>query len=118
MRFPLHSLKLVTTCNLLFFANRMTLGSMGWKNSCHIEESNADTSVPRANVKVAHALCKGDAVTYQVVHESGITDDWILEHIIPNMVRGMSSFWRVTARTRPVILLTGLMVSPLRGPVF
>ena len=85
---------------------------MGWKNSCHIEESYADTSVPRANVKVAHALCKGDAVTYRVVQESGITDDWILEHITPNMVRGMSSFWRVTAYGQ-----SSLGTSILRGVI-
>lgn len=32
-------------------------------------------------------MCKGGAIFYQIHERSGVTEDWILEHVVPNMVR-------------------------------
>ena len=62
-------------------------------------------TIPYVDAKVAAKLCKGGAITYQHVDGSGITDDWILQHVVPNMrnhlerevciVFGRALLWRI-----------------------
>jgi hypothetical protein len=47
----------------------------------------ADINIPFVDAKVASALCKGGVVEYLVETSSGITDAWILQYVVPNMVR-------------------------------
>ena len=35
---------------------------------------------------MAAALCKGGVIAYAVDESSGITNNWILDHVVPNMV--------------------------------
>lgn len=66
----------------------------------------ADINIPFVDAKVASALCKGGVVEYLVETSSGITDAWILQYVVPNMVRagmqqqlclnfGRAILWRV-----------------------
>ncbi len=62
------------------------------------------------DAKVAAALCKGGVVAYLVDPDSGITDDWILQYVVPNMVQhgietqvckvlGRAMLWRLFDRS-------------------
>ena len=77
-----------------------------WKNSTRQHDTYADTVIPYVDAKVAAALCKGGVITYQVIKESGITDGWIMDHVVPNMARfgisrevclvlGRAMLWRI-----------------------
>ena len=56
------------------------------KNSSRQHESYASTSIPYIDAKVAAALCKGCVCAYILDELSGITDEWLLAHVTPNMV--------------------------------
>ena len=56
-----------------------------WKHRKHQQDTYADTTIPYVDAKVAAALCKGGPVDYVVKKESGITDQWILDYVVPNM---------------------------------
>ena len=45
-------------------------------------------TIPFVNAKVAKILTIGGPVAYFVRANSGITDAWIMDHVVPNMVRG------------------------------
>ena len=49
-------------------------------------ETYIDTFIPWVDAKCAQALAKGGAIVYTVQEGSGVTDDWILTHVVPNMV--------------------------------
>ena len=57
-----------------------------WKNTRHIQDVYTDVNLPYIDAKVASVMCKGGAVAYIVNDASGISEEWILEHIVPNMV--------------------------------
>ena len=56
-----------------------------WKNSRHQQDTYADTTIPFVDAKVAVALCKGGPVAYVVKDASGITDQWVLDYVVPSM---------------------------------
>ena len=75
-----------------------------------MHETYADTSIAFVDAKVAAAMCKGGVIAYLVDEMSGITDKWILDHVVPNMVRhgideqvckvlGHSVLWRLFNRS-------------------
>ena len=75
-----------------------------------MHETYADTSIAFVDAKVAAAMCKGGVIAYLVDEMSGITDKWILDHVVPNMVRhgideqvckvlGCSVLWRLFDRS-------------------
>ncbi len=76
-----------------------------WKSDKHQQDTYANVTIPYIDARVASKLCKGETITYQHVDGSGITDDWILEHVIPNMqnylecevciVFGHALLWRI-----------------------
>jgi hypothetical protein len=39
------------------------------------------------DAKVAAAMCKGGVIAYEIDPLSGISDNWILDYVVPNMVR-------------------------------
>ena len=75
-----------------------------------MHETYADTTIAFVDAKVAAAMCKGGVIAYVVDQMSGVTDKWILDHVVPNMVRkgideqvckvlGRSVLWRVFDRS-------------------
>jgi len=58
-----------------------------WKNTRQQHKTYADTSLTYVDAKVAAALCKGRVIAYLVDPGSGITDELILQHVIPNLMR-------------------------------
>jgi hypothetical protein len=60
-----------------------------WKNSRRQQDTYADTTIPFVDAKVASALCKGGPVAHVVKEASGITDQWILDYVVPNMRGGL-----------------------------
>ena len=57
-----------------------------WKNSRQQHETYADTNIAYVDAKVAAAMCKGGKLVYEVDPLSGVTDNWILDNVVPNMV--------------------------------
>ena len=61
------------------------------------------TTIPYPDGLVVAVLCKDGPITYHLKEESGISDDWILEHVSPNItsvfgiksqtVLGLSLLW-------------------------
>jgi hypothetical protein len=51
-----------------------------------MHETYADVQIAFVDAKVASAMCKGGAITYAIDDLTGISDDWILEHVVPCMV--------------------------------
>ena len=39
------------------------------------------------DAKVAAAMCKGGVIAYEIDPLSGVSDNWILDYVVPNMVR-------------------------------
>ncbi len=60
-----------------------------WKNCRCQQDTYADTTIPFVDAKVAAALCKGGPVAYIVKDASGITDQWILDYVVPSMKQGL-----------------------------
>ena len=58
-----------------------------WKNSRRQQDTYTNTTIFYVDAKVAASMCKSGAITYVVDEESGVTDEWILDHVVPNMVR-------------------------------
>ena len=58
-----------------------------WKNSRCQHETYADTDIGWIDAKVASSLCKGGPVAYVVDPLSGVTDQWILDHVVPNLTK-------------------------------
>ncbi len=79
------------------------------QSHCKLDKCQQDTyasvTIPYVDAKVAAKSCKGGAITYQLIDGSGITDDWILQHVAPNMrnhleqefciVFGHALLWRI-----------------------
>jgi hypothetical protein len=81
-----------------------------WKNTRRQHETYADTILAYVDAKVAAALCKGGVIAYLVDPGSGITDEWILQHVVPNLMRhgielqvckvlGRAMLWRLFDRS-------------------
>ena len=51
-----------------------------------MHETYADVQIAFVDAKVASAKCKGGAITYAIDDLTGISDDWVLEHVVPCMV--------------------------------
>ena len=54
-----------------------------WKSGSRQQDTYADTTIPYVDAKVAAALCKGGPISFLVKEESGITDQWILDYVVP-----------------------------------
>ncbi len=56
-----------------------------WKNSRRQHETYADTDIGWVDAKVASSLCKGGPIAYVIDPLSGVTDQWVLDHVVPNL---------------------------------
>eukprot|EP00979_Chaetoceros_neogracilis_P005961 scaffold1169_cov146-Chaetoceros_neogracile.AAC.1 len=52
-----------------------------WKETRHVQDGYVEVTVPWPDAKVAAALCKGKPIHYCVKERSGISEQWIIEHI-------------------------------------
>ena len=69
------------------------------------QDDYCDVDLPLPDAKVCQALCKGGAVGYKVRQGAGISDDWILDYVVPGIaaklprlvaiVLGKALLWRV-----------------------
>ena len=77
-----------------------------WKGGHkRMQDGYASVTLPFPDAKVAAALCKGGPIHYSVKANSGITKEWILEHVVPNiaanldkqvaLVLGRALLWRI-----------------------
>ena len=93
-----------------------------WKGDHRQQDTYADTTIPYVDAKVAAALCKGGPIFYMQKEGSGITNQWILDYVVPNMahhlprqacvVLGRALLWKifhVSGEQLPIQLCTGVM---------
>ena len=77
-----------------------------WKGSDRQQDQYADTTIPHVDAIVAATLCVGGLIAYFVRNGSGVSSDWILEHVTPHMfaaniprqvciVLGRALLWKV-----------------------
>jgi len=55
-----------------------------WKGKARVGDRYDDVELPWPDVKVASMLCIGGPCKYIVREESGVTDDFILRHVMPS----------------------------------
>ncbi|KAL9179019.1 hypothetical protein ACHAXT_011992 [Thalassiosira profunda] len=53
-----------------------------WKNK-RIQETYADTVLPWPDIKSASKLCMGGICLYKLKPGSGLSDEWLIEHVTP-----------------------------------
>lgn len=58
-----------------------------WKSGDRQQDTYSDTTIPYVDAKVAAALCKGGPVAFVVKDEAGITDQWILDYVVPHIAQ-------------------------------
>ena len=59
-----------------------------WKSAgCRIVRRYISNELPVADAKVASHLCVGGACKYTLNEQAGITDAWLLEHVVPHICR-------------------------------
>jgi hypothetical protein len=77
-----------------------------WKGgNKRMQDGYASVTLPFPDAKVAAALCKGGPIHYSVKANSGISKEWIFEHVVPNIfanydehvaiVLGRALLWRI-----------------------
>ena len=67
-------------------ASRDDVDSRGrWRKRKRQSDTYIDPSLPYPDAKVAAILCKGGPIAYKVKDGSGISDDWIVCHIVPRV---------------------------------
>ena len=76
-----------------------------WKGKGRQQDDYSDTTLPYPDAKVCAALCKGGPVHYKVRENSGISNQWILDFVVPNtrsqycesvsLVLGRALLWRI-----------------------
>ena len=75
-----------------------------WKQKKQ-QDKYVSTDVPYADAKVCGALCKGGPIHCHLKEESGISSNWICDHVVPNIkqvygpvvakVLGHALMWRI-----------------------
>jgi hypothetical protein len=76
-----------------------------WKGDSRQQDVYADTTIPYVDAKVAAALCKGGPVAFLPKEELGITDQWVLDYVVPHLpahlprqvcvVLGRALLWKI-----------------------
>lgn len=76
-----------------------------WKGQKRQQDSYANVTIPYVDAKVAAALCKGGACAYQIIQGRNITNDWILDYVVPHIrehcdravaiVLGKALMWKI-----------------------
>ena len=58
-----------------------------WKGNRRQQDDYTDLELPLPDAKAAAALCKGGPIGYKIKEESGISDSWLLDYVVPNCGR-------------------------------
>ena len=61
-----------------------------WKSKGRVSDVYDDIEIPFPDAKVAGKLCIGGPWKYVVKENSGITNGWLLKHLVPNTCTGVS----------------------------
>jgi len=56
-----------------------------WKRRTEQVDTYIDVELPYPDAKVAAALCIGGPCKYVLNEESGVSDDWLLQYVVPNI---------------------------------
>jgi hypothetical protein len=84
-------------------ASRDDVDSRGrWKKRKRQSDTYIDPCLPWPDAKVASLLCKGGPCSYVVKEGSGMSDDWILQYVVPRIT---SRFPRAVALVLGRVLL-------------
>ena len=67
-----------------------------WKREKRTSDVYEEGEIPYPDAKVAAMLCPGGACSYRIRENSPVTDDWILENVVPNITN--SSYGRGLAK--------------------
>ena len=62
-----------------------------WKTDRRVGDRYEDVELPFVDAKVAGMTCVGGPCSYRIKADSPVTDDWILEHVVPN-IAGHASY--------------------------
>jgi hypothetical protein len=57
-----------------------------WRGQQRMVNRYIDTESPYVDAKVAAALCLGGPISYKLEEGSGVTDDWLLENVVPKLL--------------------------------
>ncbi len=56
-----------------------------WKRRTEQVDIYIDVELPYPDANVAAALCIGGPCKYVLNEESGVSDDWLLQYVVPNI---------------------------------
>ena len=56
-----------------------------WKGKCRASDACDEPELPHVDAKVAAMLCPGGPCSCRIKSDSPVMDDWILEHVVPNI---------------------------------
>ena len=97
-----------------------------WKGQKRIVDTYIDVSLPYPDAKVASSLCVGGPVKYALRRDSRITEDWLVEHVSPNIARifprqvaivlGKALLWAI-CDVEASTLIDNVMVENVRSSV-
>jgi hypothetical protein len=83
-----------------------------WKRSRKQVDDYIDVTLPWPDAKVASKLCIGGPIKYVLKEGSGLCDDWLFEHVVPNILKcfekevaivlALPLLWAVSEDERPV----------------
>ena len=70
-----------------------------WKGHARSSDPYQDTLLPYPDAKVASVLCLGGPIKYELRGDSGIDNNWIGEHVVPNItIRYPEEVWSVLGK--------------------
>jgi hypothetical protein len=56
-----------------------------WRKKGRQQDNYADCILPWPDTKCAASLCKGGPVQYTLKHNSGVTEQWIYDYVVPGI---------------------------------
>ena len=94
-----------------------------WKKDRHVSDVYDDEELPYPDAKVAALLCVGGPCSYRIKESSPVTDDWILQHVVPRIaamygptlakVLGKALLWVIFSEKSGWV--SGLIVERVKG---
>ena len=89
-----------------------------WKSRRRQQDQYTDTLLQWPDARVCKALCKGGAIHYKIKEEYKISEDWILEYVVPHiaticdrsvsLVLGRALLWRCMDVSESIVVPEGI----------